>query len=550
MPDLSTSLQKFDLGHLRAVAALWGLELSESEPEAACRQLCTAILDPELVREVLDSLPAEAMQALRFLARGGGRQPWAAFTRRFGTLREVGPARRDREQVYLHPVSTTEFLFYRALLGRAFFDTPGGLQEFAYLPDEFLPWIREEDVPAGLPLPLEERPDAEIVGRPASPRERECPLPPYDRLLDDAVTLLAALRMNFEPPATETPPAIVQAFLRGAGILSGDEPVAEKVRAFLEMPRLQALTLLFEAWKNDPSFDELRSLPALVCEGEWTNHPLATRLFLLGLLEVLPKDQWWSLPAFVRGIKEKYPDFQRPAGDYDSWFIKRSSDGVYLRGFESWDEVDGALIQYVITGPLYWLGRVDLAHPDGAEMITAFRRVARFNGLAEEQGKLHVSSQGLVLVPRSVPRSVRYQIARFCEWEQASADEYRYRVTPASLQRAARQGLKVGPFLRLLAKNAAAGIPPSLVKAIKRWEVNGTEARVEVQTVLRVSRPEVLSELRKSKAARFLGESLGPTAVIIPAAARSKILAALAELGLLAEENIESDIIARERTHE
>jgi hypothetical protein len=96
--------------------------------------------------------------------------------------------------------------------------------------------------------------------------------------------------------------------------------------------------------------------------------------------------------------------------------------------------------------------------------------------------------------------------------------------------------LKVEHLLSLLAKYAAGGIPPVLVKALKRWESNGTEARVQTQVVLRVSRPEVLEELRKSKAARFLGELLGPTTVVIKEGAQSKVLAALAELGLLAED--------------
>jgi hypothetical protein len=45
----------------------------------------------------------------------------------------------------------------------------------------------------------------------------------------------------------------------------------------------------------------------------------------------------------------------------------------------------------------------------------------------------------------------------------------------------------------------------------------------------------VLDELRKSKAGRFLGETLGPVTVIVKAGAQSRVLAALAELGLLAE---------------
>jgi hypothetical protein len=104
------------------------------------------------------------------------------------------------------------------------------------------------------------------------------------------------------------------------------------------------------------------------------------------------------------------------------------------------------------------------------------------------------------------------------------------------LKKASEQGLKVEHLLSLLAKHTAGGIPPVLVKALKRWEANGTEARVQTQVILRVSRPEVLEELRKSKAGRFLGELLGPTTAVIKDGAQSKVLAALTELGLLAEE--------------
>jgi hypothetical protein len=180
---------------------------------------------------------------------------------------------------------------------------------------------------------------------------------------------------------------------------------------------------------------------------------------------------------------------------------------------------------------------VELAMPLESEVITAFRKPSNVKDQASpENGKLHVSSQGRITIPRLLPRAARYQLARFCEWEEEKPDEYRYRVSTASLKKAGEQGLKVSQLLSLLAKNAAAEIPPAFIKALKRWERNGTEARVETQTVLRVSRPEVLEELRKSKAGRFLGEILGPVTVVIKVGAQAKVLAALAELGLLAED--------------
>ena len=114
-------------------------------------------------------------------------------------------------------------------------------------------------------------------------------------------------------------------------------------------------------------------------------------------------------------------------------------------------------------------------------------------------------------------------------------EEYKYQITAQSLKHAKEQGLKAEQLLALLVKHTNNKVPPTLIKALKRWEVSGTEARVETQVVLRLSRPEILEEMRKSKAAKYLGEVLSPTAVIVKSGAIQKVLDALTELGLLAE---------------
>lgn len=542
MPDLFTSLQKQDLGHLRILAGLWGLELESNETSQALKELCASLLDPDLLAEILEALNPEARNALEALAAKNGRIPWAEFTRRFGDIREMGAGKRDRENPHLNPASTAEVLFYRALLARAFFNTANGPQEFAYIPDELLKIINhkghedhEGNTQKSSEISVNSMANPEPLGRPASPGEKAYPIPANDFILDDATTLLAALRLGIDPPETSLPRPVLEGFLRAAKIILKSGPKPERVKAFLEAPREEARRMLADAWLESETFNELRQLPGLVFEGEWQNQPTVTREFLLNLLETIPDGKWWSLPAFVRDIKAKYADFQRPAGDYDSWFIKRASDGEYLRGFAHWDQVDGALVRYFVTRILFWLGQVELAFAEEGGEITSFR-LSSFIAKNEERGKIMVSSSGRILVERTAPRAVRYQVARFCEWNEAKNDEYRYSITPSSLKKAAEQGLKIEHLLSLLAKHAAGGIPPVLVKALKRWEANGTEARVQTQVVLRVSRPEVLEELRKSKAARFLGELLGPTTAVIKAGAQSKVLAALAELGLLAEE--------------
>jgi hypothetical protein len=357
-------------------------------------------------------------------------------------------------------------------------------------------------------------------------------LPANDHILDDATTLLAALRMG---QAVHANPLLI-GFLNAAKLLKKNVPQAEKAKAFLEAPRAEALQMLVNAWRSSETFNELRLIPGLLFEGEWKNQPLAAREFILDLLEAIPADKWWNINSLISDIKKKVPDFQRPSGDYDSWFIRREADGQYLRGFAYWDQVDGALIRFFITVILRDLGLVELASSAEGRDITALHLVQGRQISNVENGTLKVSSNGGIAAASLVPRAVRYQLARFCEWEEEKSGEYRYRLTPASLTRAKEQGLKVEHLLALLSRHAAAGIPPVLVKALKRWEVNGTEARAGVQVILKVSRPEVLEELRRSKAARFLGEPLGPTSIVIKDGAQPKVMAALAEIGLLAED--------------
>ncbi len=117
-------------------------------------------------------------------------------------------------------------------------------------------------------------------------------------------------------------------------------------------------------------------------------------------------------------------------------------------------------------------------------------------------------------------RALRYQVSRFCEWLPNHADGYRYHITPESLERARFQGLKVTHLLSLLRRHSAAPIPPTLVQALERWDEVGLQAHLDQVTLLRVDSPAVLDTLRSTRAARWLGEMLTPTIIIIKTRSR------------------------------
>ncbi len=536
MPGLAQSLEGHDLGHLVIVAESWGIPMRAASAREAISQLAE-LLPAKAIN--LEDLNEETKLALNELAMAGGRLPWAHFTRKFGELREMGAARRDKEQPQRQPVSTTETLWYRALIGRAFFDSPQGPLEFAYIPDEIL-----------AVLPLGPIPGSGTLGRPARPEERAVVTPANDKILDEACTLLAALRLGFNEDQLvaaedwQTPPAILKTLLKAARILDeSGQPNPKATRSFLEAERGQALAQLVQAWLPSKQFNELRLMPGLVAEGNWQNDPLTTRNKVLEFARSAPAGQWWSISALIADVKAQRPDFQRPTGDYDSWYL-RAAGGEYLRGFDHWDAVDGALLNFVLRGPMHWLGLLDLGAPAQGKSASAIRWSTWAKGLLAgkapqglqvESSKLKVDSRGVISVPRLAARAVRYQVARFASWLPVKADAYQYQVTSKSLEAARKQGLKIQQLLNLLKAHSAATLPPNLLQALKRWEQHGSQARVDQMLVLRVHSAAALKALRTSRAARYLGEPLGPAAISVKAGAAKQVLQALMELGYLGE---------------
>jgi len=547
MPNLETTLKNFDPGHQRIVVEKWNLDIDEFDSKGI-DTLVQFMLDENQIKIIIYDLPDYAQSALDDLKIHNGRIPWSIFKRHHGEIHEIGAGKRDREKISHAPTSPAETLWYLGLIGRAFLDTPEGLREFAYIPNDLLKKLPEPIITI-----------KQSYGFPASLSNEIKTYSASDIILDHACSLLAILRKNSylsvdhefildkDNQANDTPyffKPIINKFIislsKEINLLdSSNQPVSEAIRHFLESPRGVSLLHLTSAWLESNTINELKMAPELVCEGEWLNNPYRTRLKLIEHLKQVPSDTWWSLPSFIQSIKKHNPDFQRPAGDYDSWFIKDSMTGEYLRGFDHWDEVDGRLIRFMIEGPLHWLGLVHLADSP----VTAFKMSAIApsllagvapDSLEEEKDELTIRSDGQIFIPRLTPRSVRYQVARFCKWIRLKDQIFVYQLTPDALSIAENQGIHPTKILNMLAKHSK-GIPPNLVKAIQDWEKLGSAARVETAVILRTRTPEILQLIKQSRASRYLGDPLGPTTIIVKSGSQEIILKILTELGYLGE---------------
>ncbi len=559
MRTLLRTLQDYDTGFLRIVAELWGIDLPSLPAAQAAGALAAAMLQPGVAGDLLEGLPGPAQEALHTIAAHDRRMPMADLVRRFGPLREMGPGRRDRERPWRDPVSPVEVLWYRGWIGRAFADAPGGPQEFAYIPDELAECIPAPEASQRLP-----------PGRPSA--EPGHVRPAGAAAVDDSTTLLAALRRQGArslplptPRQRALDPFLVQpdaagmllVLLREAGLLAGAalQPPPEAARAFLETARPDALHRLQSTWLESTAWNDLAHAADLGAPGDrWPNDPRLSRRALIDRLRLIPLGTWWGLPSLIESIHDSDPAFQRPGGDFDSWYLTDRRTGTYLQGFGAWPAIEGALLRFLIAGPLHWLGVVDLGAASPGGPADCFRRSAWGAVLfhpqaarpAEEAPALAtLRPDARLVVPAGVPRSLRYQIARCCAWEGLDAQGFHYRLTPQGLRAAHEQGLQVSHVRLVLEAATGRKLPSPLLRAVERIGSASVEARLERPVVLRLKAPAILRELQSNPAtARYLKEILGPTTVRVDERDWERLCAAALRAGLLIEPPGASDVPA------
>lgn len=559
MKNLTRTLSDSDLGMLPVLAQVWGAKIDNLSTPEIIAALTNAMLDPQRAEKVWTSLNDDQRGALQALLGSGGKMSATMYTRLFGEIRHMGAAQIEREQPQNNPQSSAEALFYKGLIAQAFEQSDAGARPIIYVPDDLIPVLPTHKTAyenLAAEAPRSEQPEMGPLDEVTGIRQADT------SIVDDLATLLAYLQLHgaqveeedFSPadrdlilPHLLNDDETRLAFLLGVGISANLITVEEgrastqraEVRRWLSEPRASQVRLLAEAWRGSTAFRDLWHVPGLFPEGMPNYDPAVARTAMMNFLsEIAPDQEWWALDEFIEVVKHTDADFQRPGGDYDSWYI-RSEAGDYLRGFESWDAVEGALLEFYITGPMHWLGLADLA--DDAARLTAYGRafldMIPWPTPPEPEDKIEIHEDGTMLVSRRVSRIDRFQVARFTSWV-SPGDPYTYRLDGPGIAQADRQGINTGHISAFLKRALGdAPIPPKIAMLLQNWQGGATATvTLEKLIVLRTTAPETLNTILDTPALRrYLGAQLGPMAVIVRADQWEALRTALGDAGIRAE---------------
>jgi hypothetical protein len=258
-----------------------------------------------------------------------------------------------------------------------------------------------------------------------------------------------------------------------AGRVRLDAPV---VRSWLERTGAQQQQDLWQGWLDSAEWNDLLRTPTLRCEGSsWHNDPVGTRQRFVHDLAAATAGVWYATAEVIQAIHDVDPDFQRVDGIYATWYIRRADEPGYLLGFEHWHDVEGALITYLLAGPLHWLGAVDLGDPTVGTGARAVRITdsgfAWFKDWpvppAPPAPPLRVDRDFRIYLAHDTPAMDRFRVARFAAWE-ASQPEFCYRITQTSLRRAAETGITHARVLEFLRRATHNQLPGNVARALER----------------------------------------------------------------------------------
>jgi len=581
-----------------AMADLWEAPVEGASSREVAEALSAHMLGASALLREREGLPADARSALEALVSTGGRMPLAAFERRFGGIRPMGPGKLERERPWLAPSSAAEALWYRGFIFRAF-DNKGTPREMAFVPSDVLEQLKPQPAGAGDGL-LAVGPPGTRTPMPGA--EAAFPLHSQDRratgadldqdgrpsvLLDDVVTLLCHIQNGdvkllvggeWDKPARQALGPMLKhsdgqrlefllhvierlGFIRVAdGKL---RLLSQPVTNWLQSGPLSQRAALYQVWLADESWNDLAHVPgiSLTMTHTWSYDVRRARQaivsawqaqlpqthaggqsidFGLGMLTDAPTAP--QIDACLATIKSSDPDFARPDGRYDTWHVRDEATGEFLHGFDNWDRIEGALVRYVLGQPLRWLMASDAAL-SGLDATVGVRTGETkgpentLNAVLSPRPRqpVTVSPAGQITVS-AARRFERFQLARVADWTGTQDEDYTYVLTTRSLARAREQGIRAGRVLEFLEQTSAHPVPEGVRIAIVRWNERGVEARLEAMVILKTQDTATMDALlRVQTVRRAVVDRFAPNCISIRACDADGVRAAIVESGLIVD---------------
>ncbi len=336
------------------------------------------------------------------------------------------------------------------------------------------------------------------------------------------------------------------------------------LRTLFALPSGQRLDVISTAWLDAQDLLELGMVVgekgplalhySLKGQTYWAaTHPNAgaVRALVARIVAYLPAEtEWYSVESLLTLCRKLAPDLLGNPNLYGGprwWFSRPGSSRRFdLMQPEDWRRVWAALVRTILTGPMSWLGLIEVGTRHGEPVAFRVRPAAAVLGdrpaplerpddapplLLEIDPSTHTP---LVTVPpNTLDSGIHSMLAAIGTMAGASPQGLRYRLTAQGVQRAFDGGAS-GPQLMALLGERAGGTLPEAVQAIleRWWESYGAIRLYDEVTLVELGDDLLLRELLAASSLReAVLQTFSPRLVAIDSARVDELVEELTRLG-------------------
>ncbi|MDQ2717333.1 MAG: helicase-associated domain-containing protein [Chloroflexota bacterium] len=389
-------------------------------------------------------------------------------------------------------------------------------------------------------------------------------------LLSNGLLSRPALRqviehMNFKSPVeliraeNEAPRLLfMRLLLLKSGLLQRRQNAlyAAPAEAFFALPLLERARRCYRLWLETPFWNELGYLPNVIVRPSpglldpAHEEVIQARRVVVDQVLHEPAGAWSDLSAFATRSKLYMPYllFPRQYGPRaDRYSVGSNPYGLdfrlqrgWLTHREGWYLVEGGFVKTVISGPLHWLGLIELQSEGHSSMFRLAQGAPLVTADAPPEvaepawGRLIVQPNFELIALAPVSEALLVNLDRFAE-RIGLEHIAQYRLTRASVTRAIQKGMHADTVQLVLEQASGGDLPQNVQYSLLEWERQAR--RVELwrgATLLEVHDAALLDTLFAHDAMRpLLGRRLAPTLAEVTPEHLASVQEALWQLGYL-----------------
>jgi hypothetical protein len=310
----------------------------------------------------------------------------------------------------------------------------------------------------------------------------------------------------------------------------------------------------FQTWCEAVFWNELRDLPGITVQAWYTpdlSLIVTARNRVLDHMGKLPVGEWVALERLVNRLRmidyeflfsREVPDQRRYYGygyyspEYDTpYSAYRNTLGWQFSPItdeaQGWEKVEAQFIHNIVTGPLHWLGLVDLGYAgqtdkDGAALRAVTYRVTDIGAwllgvgdapdIPASEGRVVVQPNFRVFALDPISDHVLATLDQFAE--RVSAERaIEYKLTRESVYAAQQKGWTAKRVAEYLDKTSDTPLPQNVARTLEEWEVLHRRIVIHRRAALaQTATPQVMDRLLTDETlAAHLSRRLMPAVALL-----------------------------------